>query len=54
VLLKGFKEMEIAGPHADNWLPPGYNIKGWEGMDHLPLSSSLVPSDFHLFGPVEQ
>jgi hypothetical protein len=35
-------------------LASGYSMKGWEGMDHLPLSSSLLPSDFHLFGPIEE
>lgn len=49
--LKGSTGMEVAGPHNSNWACKCLEL-GDE--DHSAYSSDLMPSDFHLFGPLEK
>ena len=43
--------MEVAEPHNSNWACERLQL-GDE--DHSAYSTDLMPSDFHLFGPLEK
>jgi hypothetical protein len=43
--------MEVAGPHNSGWACECLQL-GDE--DHSAYSTDLMPSDFHLFGPLEK
>ena len=49
--LTGSTEMEVAGPHNSTLACECLQL-GDE--DHSAYSTDLMPSDFHLFGPLEK
>ena len=45
---------DIARPHSVNQTTATLRSFKWEVLQHPPYSPELIPSDFHLFGPLKQ
>jgi hypothetical protein len=54
MLLKWLKEMENIVPHTDMHTSNWYWTLAGIVMSHIPSSSNLVPSDFHLIGLIKK
>ena len=55
VLTKGMLLLhDNARPHSANQTTVMLRSFKWEVLQHPPYSTDLIPSDFHLFGPLKQ
>ena len=54
MFLKGFRGMEIAGPHTVNWTCDWLWYYVWDVVDDSPSIPDFEPTDFRLFGPLKK
>ncbi|GFS14717.1 histone-lysine N-methyltransferase SETMAR [Elysia marginata] len=53
LLRRGFVLQHDATPHSANLTQQWLQRYGWEILPHSAQNPDLVPSDFHLFGPLK-
>jgi hypothetical protein len=51
MLQKGSEDMEVTGPHTDNWICYWLWCYGWEVMDHPAYRPDRMSNNFYIFGP---